>query len=82
MAVTKSMNHLALEVESENQLNDIYQRLKQSSEVSIEFSPQLVGSGPGRHMMCYEPGGIRVEFIWSGPDYGASPGIIFHNVIS
>ena len=60
------LHHLALEVESENQLNDIYKRLKQSSEVSIEFSPELVGSGPRKHMMCYEPGGIRIEFIWSG----------------
>ncbi len=60
------LHHLALEVESENQLNDIYQKLKKSDGVNIEFSPELVGLGPRKHMMCYEPGGIRVEFIWTG----------------
>jgi len=34
--------------------------------VQIEFMPELVGQGPRRHMMFYEPGGIRIEFIWDG----------------
>ena len=35
-------------------------------DIEIEFMPELVGAGPRKHMMCYEPGGIRVEFIWPG----------------
>ena len=47
-------------------LNEIYTRLVSNAEVSIEFKPELVGTGPRKHMMCNEPGGIRVEFIWPG----------------
>ncbi len=60
------LHHLALEVGSEQQLNQICMALKQRSEVEIEFEPELVGGGPRKHMMCYEPGGIRIEFIWPG----------------
>ena len=60
------LHHLALEVESEQVLNQICNDLKQQPEVEIEFEPELVGNGPRKHMMCYEPGGIRVEFIWQG----------------
>ena len=58
------LHHLALEVESEEKLNALYDILKH--QVEIEFPPELVGSGPRKHMMCYEPGGIRLEFIWPG----------------
>ncbi|MHB8473850.1 MAG: VOC family protein [Gammaproteobacteria bacterium] len=34
--------------------------------VQIEFAPERVGDGPAKHMMCYEPSGVRVEFIWPG----------------
>ena len=34
--------------------------------ISIEFMPELVGQGPRKHMMFAEPGGIRLELIWSG----------------
>ena len=60
------LHHLALEVVSEEKLNEIYTRLVSNAEVSIEFKPELVGTGPRKHMMCNEPGGIRVEFIWPG----------------
>lgn len=60
------LHHLALEVESEEQLNAIASKLSDAQEVEIEFMPELVGTGPRKHMMCYEPGGIRIEFIWPG----------------
>lgn len=60
------LHHLALEVISEEKLNEIYTKLSQVGDVTIEFSPEPVGSGPRKHMMCNEPGGIRVEFIWPG----------------
>ncbi|MGQ9426462.1 VOC family protein [Gilvimarinus sp. F26214L] len=60
------LHHLALEVQSEQQLNRVCERVKLHPGVEIEFPPELVGNGPRKHMMCYEPGGIRIEFIWSG----------------
>ncbi len=60
------LHHLALEVESEAKLNEIYEKVRKHPGASVEFSPELVGSGPRKHMMCNEPGGIRIEFIWQG----------------
>jgi catechol 2,3-dioxygenase-like lactoylglutathione lyase family enzyme len=61
------LHHLALEVRSEADLNSIAERLSAYAGATIEFGPELVGGGPRKHMMCYEPGGLRVEFIWPGP---------------
>lgn len=60
------LHHLALEVKTEQGLNALYAILRNKPEVEIEFAPELVGKGPRKHMMCYEPGGIRIEFIWPG----------------
>ncbi len=60
------LHHLALEVSSEAMLNEIYQKVSNYPGATIDFSPELVGSGPRKHMMCNEPGGIRIEFIWQG----------------
>ena len=60
------LHHVALEVETEVILEDIAQRVSEHPGTTIEFLPELVGAGPRKHMMCYEPGGNRVEFIWSG----------------
>jgi RimJ/RimL family protein N-acetyltransferase/catechol 2,3-dioxygenase-like lactoylglutathione lyase family enzyme len=59
------LHHIAFEVENEGDLSGIYNRLVNSG-VKIEFSPEMMGNGPAQHMMCYEPSGIRVEFIWPG----------------
>lgn len=60
------LHHLALEVESEAKLNEIFEEVSRYPGATIEFSPELVGKGPRKHMMCNEPGGIRIEFIWPG----------------
>lgn len=60
------LHHIALEVATESDLNTLAARLQSTDDVEIEFLPELVGSGPRKHMMCSEPGGIRVEFIWPG----------------
>jgi catechol 2,3-dioxygenase-like lactoylglutathione lyase family enzyme len=60
------LHHLALEVESEAKLKEIFEKVRVYPGASVEFSPELVGSGPRKHMMCNEPGGIRIEFIWQG----------------
>ena len=57
------LHHLALVVQSEAALTDIYERLIRHG-ARIEFAPELLRQGPAKHMMCYEPSGIRLEFIW------------------
>ncbi len=59
------LHHVAFQVGNENDLNDIHEKLI-TNEIQIEFSPELLGQGPAKHLMCYEPSGIRVEFIWPG----------------
>lgn len=60
------LHHLALTVESEEKLHNLYETLSRQACVIIEFPPELLGTGPRKHMMCSEPGGIRIEFIWAG----------------
>ncbi len=57
------LHHLALIVEGQSELDDMYERLKNTAGTNIEFAPEPLGGGPTRHMMCNIPGGIRVEFI-------------------
>ena len=57
------LHHLALQVSSEAALDQIYQRLT-DNQIEIEFSPEPLNNGSTKHMMCLEPSGIRVEFIW------------------
>jgi len=59
------LHHLALQVSSEEALNKIHQQLTEK-HMDIEFAPELLGNGPAKHMMCFDPSGIRVEFIWLG----------------
>jgi catechol 2,3-dioxygenase-like lactoylglutathione lyase family enzyme len=59
------LHHVAFHVENENDLDDIYMKLE-TNNINIEFTPELLRDGPAKHMMCYEPSGIRIEFIWPG----------------
>ena len=59
------LHHIAFNVESEEALNNTYKIMKDNG-IKIEFSPEFLRQGPAKHMMCYEPSGIRVEFIWLG----------------
>lgn len=58
------LHHLALSIDTENELNALAEQLSSMADVTIEFMPELAGDGPRKHMMCNEPGGIRIEFIW------------------
>ena len=60
------LHHLALTVESEATLLSILEKLRAHPDVTIEFEPEKVGAGPRVHMMCSEPSGLRIEFLWSG----------------
>jgi lactoylglutathione lyase len=57
------LHHLAISVADLETLNKIHQKLVAAENVVIEFAPELLRNGPAIHMMCYEPGGIRIEFI-------------------
>ena len=59
------LHHLALQVSSEAALNQISQSLT-DNQMNVEFAPELLGNGPAKHMMCNDPSGIRIEFIWLG----------------
>ena len=60
------LHHLALEVPTEAALNELAEKVSAWPGIEIEFMPEFVGSGPRKHMMFCEPGGIRIEFIWQG----------------
>ncbi len=57
------LHHVAFRVASRAALASVFARV-QASGARIEFPPELLRDGPMMHMMCYEPSGIRVEFIW------------------
>jgi catechol 2,3-dioxygenase-like lactoylglutathione lyase family enzyme len=57
------LHHLALRVDSQQALDALHVRLRETAGVSIEFAPEPLRGGPVRHMMCAIPGGVRVEFI-------------------
>ncbi|USD31389.1 MULTISPECIES: VOC family protein [Vibrio] len=59
------LHHLALLVESEGQLEQLREQFLKSG-IEVEFGPELVKSGPAKHLMCYDPSGIRVELFWPG----------------
>ena len=57
------LHHLALRVSSIRELEKVFQIMKQTDGVEIESAPVQLEPGNGAHMMCIEPGGIRIEFI-------------------
>lgn len=57
------LHHLAFSVDSFESLDELYRRMQKVEGVNIEFAPELLGSGPAKHMMIYEPSGNRIEFI-------------------
>ena len=59
------LQHAAFLVENEERLVQLHEGLVKHG-VEIQFPPQVRGSGQGMHLFCFEPSGIRVEFIWPG----------------
>lgn len=57
------LHHLAFKLDKFEDLDAMYEKIKSWPGVQIEFPPELVGEGPAKHMMFYEPGGIRLEFF-------------------
>lgn len=60
------LHHLALEVASEADLLRLADKVAAYPDVQVEFLPEFMGTGPRKHMMFSEPGGIRMELVWMG----------------
>ncbi len=60
------LHHLALEVADAATLLNLGQTLAATDGIVVEFMPEFMGSGPRKHMMFAEPGGLRIELLWSG----------------
>jgi len=59
------LHHAAFRVSSREALEQVHGRIVQAG-LLVEFAPELLRGGPALHMMCYEPSGVRIEFIWPG----------------
>jgi len=57
------LHHLAIKVATLDILDRIFHKMEAAENVDIEFAPEPLRGGPTVHMMCHEPGGIRIEFI-------------------
>ena len=60
------LHHLALEIADEATLINLGETLSNTDGVVVEFMPEFMGSGPRKHMMFAEPGGLRIELLWAG----------------
>ena len=61
------LHHLAIEVTSEQRLQELSKRVSSYPKVKVKFIPEPINTGPRIHMMFCEPGGIRLELVWPGP---------------
>lgn len=57
------LHHLAIALPSFEALDQLYEKLKTVQNIEIEFSPELSGKGPHKHMIIREPSGLRIEFV-------------------
>ena len=57
------LHHFALKVKDADALETLRHKLSQTEGCELEFAPESLGGSPTMHMMCFIPGGIRMEFI-------------------
>jgi catechol-2,3-dioxygenase len=58
------LHHLSLKVATLEDLQLLFNRIREWPDVTTEFGPELSGAGPKIHFMINEPGGCRMEFSW------------------
>ncbi len=58
------LHHLALAVRDSISIDTLYNEMVKEG-IDIEFPPTLKPDGVSKHMMCFIPGGPRVEFFTS-----------------
>ncbi len=56
------LHHFALKVDPDN-LPELHEKLVADPVVVVEFPPEPLGETGLRHMMCFIPGGVRMELI-------------------
>ena len=56
------LHHIAWKVAADR-LDEVFERLAESSLTKVEFAPEQLGNGPARHCMLSGPGGVRLEFV-------------------
>ena len=61
------LHHLAISVPGFEELDALYEKIRQVDGVVIEFAPEPAYGGPTRHMMIREPSGNRLEFVHNPP---------------
>lgn len=59
------LHHFAIKVNSQQELVDLYKKVSEYPEIKVDFAPETLGPGSAQHFMVFEPGGIRIEFIWA-----------------
>ncbi len=59
------LHHVAFKMPSEEALSELFERVSAWPGVVAEFAPEPVGKGPRIHCMVREPGGVRVEFVYT-----------------
>lgn len=60
------LHHLAMSVADEATLMALAETISATPGVKVAFMPEFMGNGPRKHMMFAEPGGLRLELVWSG----------------
>jgi catechol 2,3-dioxygenase-like lactoylglutathione lyase family enzyme len=56
------LHHFALKVDPDT-LPELHEKLVADPVVVVEFSPEPLGETGLQHMMCFIPGGVRMELI-------------------
>ncbi len=57
------LHHFSLILQNLEELDQLNNKLSATEGVTVEFPPEDLHGGPTKHMMCTEPGGIRIDFI-------------------
>ncbi|GAB1256420.1 hypothetical protein NBRC116494_09220 [Aurantivibrio plasticivorans] len=60
------LHHFALKVDSQAELNSLFDKASNYPGVTVDFSPEPLGDSGAIHGMIFEPGGIRMELIFAG----------------
>lgn len=58
------LHHVAFKIATEDDLNALFEKIKNWPGIHIECSPEFSGAGPKVHFFINEPGGNRVEFAY------------------
>ena len=60
------LHHFAMTVASVEELQSLFEKASNYPGVNIDFAPEPLGDAGAQHAMIFEPGGIRMEFIYAG----------------